>query len=119
MGAPSKDLWIMLIICIPLILLQALPFARSNIQPTAGLILRAVILFELIFVGTGAYYVWKYGSFAEAVTRVLEATRIWDINPRSVETGRQIPQATKFCRYCGTRIPRESTICEGCGSKLR
>lgn len=113
MGAPSKDLWVMLLICVPIILWQI------SFLPAAGLLLELVVAFEALIVGSGAVLVWRYGGFAEAVTRVREVTRMWDINPPEAQPIPDSVRRISFCRYCGGKIQSDSSSCVKCGSKLR
>ena len=81
MGAPSKELWTMLAICVPIMTWQTYVFYGAS--ATNGYY---VVAFELMFVGCSSYMVWRYGGIREAVTKVLEVTRVWDKSESKMET---------------------------------
>jgi hypothetical protein len=113
-GAPSKELWGMLMICVPTIVWQAWFFSQANAAD-----LYFITVFEVAFVACSAYLVWRYGGLEEAVTKVLDVTRIWEPKPSVVQQEARTERDTKFCRYCGEKIPRDSSFCEECGKLLR
>jgi len=123
MGAPSKELWAMLILCIPIIVWQAWIFAQAN--ATVGYLETA---FEVVFVACGSYLVWRYGGLVEAVTKVLEFTRVWDQpDPRNAAissatatlnlAGSESFPSGGFCTRCGYRLSPKAKFCRRCGTQ--
>jgi ribosomal protein L40E len=102
----------MLITCIPIILVE------STSLPTAGIVLRATISFQVLVLGTGTWLVWKYGGFEEALTKVVETTRVYF--PWGKDSQAQVGNnsITKYCRYCGARVPKDAASCELCHARL-
>jgi ribosomal protein L40E len=122
MGGPSKELWGMLAICIPIVLWQTWVFSESN--ATNGYY---IICFEAIFLGFSSYMVWRYGGIAEAVTKILEVTRVWDrpqpaiayggINTETAEAQQERdPSPIVNCQRCGYRMPMAAKFCRRCGA---
>jgi hypothetical protein len=105
----------MLCTCLPLI------FWQATFLPTGGPILEGALLFETVIVSSGAWLVWRYGGFEEAVTHVIERTRVffpWGKDTPMGDQGSQASELSKFCRFCGAQIPRDATTCEMCHASL-
>jgi len=122
MGAPSKELWGMLIICVPIVVWQAWLFVQANATN-----LYFISVFEVVFLGCGAYLVWRYGGIVEAVTRVLEVTRVWDRHElgtpeASGNTGElefssnESVLRSAICRHCGFHMTSNAKFCRHCGT---
>jgi len=91
---------------------------QASYLPQGGELLEGTLLFEAIVLVVGTWFVWKCGGFEEALTQVVERTRIFFPWGNDSPPANQTPQATKFCRYCGARIPRYAVTCEDCHARL-
>jgi hypothetical protein len=78
MGAFSKEFWITIAACIPVIL-WALMIAQSRGQGIAVPAIQSIVLVA------GVIFIWREGErISEAVTRVwekIDPTRVWDSEP--------------------------------------
>jgi len=122
MGAPSRELWGMLIICVPLMIWQFLTFYQADWMPGYF-----EVVFEIVFVACMSYLIWRYGGVPEAVTKVLEFTRVWDragseaakqgdgtSTSHLIRSEVEISTDT-FCRGCGFRMTSSARFCRRCG----
>jgi len=122
LGAFSKEFWITVAICIPVIL-----WTLNTVQ-SRGQDIRIPAL-QIATLVVGGLVIWKMGGrIVEAVTRVwerLELTRAWDsgeaaegISRESVETDDPTRHATGAkCVECGKTIAIHAEFCRWCGSK--
>jgi ribosomal protein L40E len=114
----------MLASCIAIMAWQASVFYRANSE-----IGYYITLLEAVFVGCSSYMVWRYGGIAEAVTKVLEVTRIWDRSDsastkRADDTLTVTPQhlteaepSMAVCKHCGFQMLQSAKFCRRCGTR--
>jgi len=126
MGAFSKELWLTLAICVPIIL-WTLSIVQSRGEDLSA------PLFQVGVLVIGGIVIWRLGSrILEAITRVwerIDQTRAWDRvevvrDPErsiSVEEAimadRKVDLAEVSCKRCGYRIPPTAAFCKHCGVK--
>jgi len=125
MGALSKELWLTVAICVPIIL-----WTLSVVQ-SRGEDLSAP-LFQIGVLGIGSIVIWRLGGrILEAITRVwerIDQTRAWDREvvrepeasvsvEEAIMADRKIDSSQVSCNRCGYRIPPTAAFCKHCGSK--
>jgi hypothetical protein len=126
MGAFSKELWITIAVCVPIIL-----WTLSVVQSHGGDL--SITMFQIGVVVVGSIVIWRMGSrILEAVTRVwerIDQTRAWDRTERSkdretslsveekVESDRKVDSSGVSCIRCGYSIPATAAFCKHCGAK--
>jgi ribosomal protein L40E len=91
---------------------------QASFLPEGGLYLEEILLLETAFLSVGTWLVWKFGGFEEAVTRVIEMTRIWGRDSSTAQLSIQNYLPMKFCRHCGANIPKDTMICKECNARL-
>jgi len=127
MGAFSKELWITIAICVPIIAWTFLVAQSRGVNLTAPII-------QVLTLIIGGVIIWRLGGrIVEAVTRIIERidpTRIWDraeqhepsreaIEFSEARTDTVTAIAEVFCQFCGYSIPARAAYCKHCGRKQR
>jgi hypothetical protein len=129
MGAFSKEFWITIAVCVPVILWTA-----YVAQSRGGELF--VPMFQVAILVVGGVVIWRLGGrILEAVTKIIEFTRTWDRDDRTeaqhepqyqTEGGTlELRQPTSdarvssdvFCIHCGYGIPANAAFCRHCGKK--
>ena len=119
MGALSRELLVILIICTPVVL-WTFNFVWSNWGDLR------IIMVQVAIVAVGAALVWRLGgSIVEAATRVwerLDLTRAWDkADQETTQQSAEITEAgavTKACAHCGHSISVSAQFCRYCGNAI-
>ena len=114
MGAPSKALYGMLIICVVVIVSELAIWGNGTLY---------LVLFQIMVLVLGVPLVWKYGTegIIKAATRLRDATQIWDepSAPKLRQRGDQSIPRDVYCMYCGYALPDDATFCRRCGKPQR
>jgi hypothetical protein len=128
LGGPSKELWIVLIVAIPVTLFT---FAMAIQFGGGDMTLPAIQAAVLVL---GSIGLWRLGGrIIEGITRIYtDATRIFGAEPRTSEVEqtprdlgnlqeRAMPSPLSdsqvFCVHCGYPIPVYAAFCRRCGKK--
>jgi hypothetical protein len=126
MGSSSKELWAILILCIPIMIWQASVFFPANWIDGYF-----IIVFEVVLVGSSSYLIWRYGGIAETVTKILEVTRVWDASEPRIAVSDDYVKASNssedaqefsssvFCSRCGYRMKTTAKFCRRCGASAQ
>jgi len=120
-GAFSKELWIAIAVCVPVI-----AWTAFIAQERGDILLVPLLQVSVLLVG--GIVIWRMGErILEAVTRVwekIDGTRIWDVPQEKrlaelYETPKSDGGAgpVVFCQYCGYSISAHSTFCRHCGKR--
>lgn len=119
LGGPTKELWIMLAITVPVALLTV----AYGVQTGRDLTMPTI---QIATIAVGSIVVWCFGGkIVEGITRIYGSTDKDRAVSAGPYTGFRHPPAAEsepapsqvFCVHCGYAIPDYAIFCRRCGRR--